>query len=531
MSEARAKVTQRRRISRIWIVPIVALVVGAWMVLHTWRNQGPQITITFKSGEGIEAEKTKIKLRDVDLGVVESVHFADDFEHVIVVSRLDKLAVPLLRDDTAFWVVRPRVGPGGVSGLGTLLSGGYIQLSPGTSEKTRRDFVGLEDPPVTPAGVPGLRFKLVSERAGSVGSGDPILYKGFRVGRIDSAQFDVATQTMKYGAFVEAPYDDLVTSSTRFWRSSGISMSATMDGVSISASSLETILIGGVTFGQPEGIESGPPADAGATFELYPNEAAVNERPFRHGVEYVVQFTRSVRGLKPNAPVEFRGIPVGRVERIMLDQLRILGITGEGRGIPVLLRIEPGLVGIPDNEKGADLMAKAVSNAVSRGLRATLATGSLLTGSLYVSFTMNDDEPPIEMTEFAGYPVIPTVGGGLEAIENRVVTLLDKINALPLETLLDEVDTAVSSFNEMLEGEAMKNLPKSVETTLDQLRSMLNDVAADSPLQERLVRTLTELDRTLGALRNVLETIDEKPNSLIFSREPPEDPQPKVGAK
>lgn len=529
MSEAAAKVTKRRRVSKIWLIPIVALVIGAWMVVHTWRNQGPQITITFASGEGIEADKTKIKLRDVELGHVESVRLADDFQHVVVTSRLEKFAKPLLRDDTQFWVVRPRVGPGGVSGLGTLLSGGYIQLSPGNSEKRRRDFFGLEEPPVTPWGVPGLRFKLVSERAGSVGAGDPILYKGFRVGRIDSADFDTKTQTMNYGAFVEAPYDQLVTTSTRFWRASGVSFTASMEGISLSTGSLETILIGGVTFGQPEGIEPGESVPVGAVFELYPDQAAVNARPYKYGIEYVVRFSRSVRGLKPNSWVEFRGIPVGRVERIMIDHLEVLKSTGEGLSIPVLIKVEPGMIGLPDTEVGATELAKAIANAVRHGLRATLATGSLLTGSLYVSLGMYPDEPVAEMTAFADYPTIPTTGGGLEAIENRVVMLLDKVNALPLENLIEEIESAVTSVNAILDGPAMRTLPKSVESTLAELRTALTGISADSPLQERLVRTLAELDRTLGTLRNVLETIDEKPNSLIFSRERAKDPEPKVG--
>jgi paraquat-inducible protein B len=531
MAEANAKVTKRRRISKIWLIPLVAVVVGVWMVVHHWRIQGPQITITFASGEGIEADKTKIKLRDVELGHVESVRLAEDFQHVVVTSRLEKFASPLLRDDTQFWVVRPRVGPGGVSGLGTLLSGGYIQLSPGNSEKRRRDFFGLEEPPVTPWGVPGMRVKLVSERAGSIGAGDPILYKGFRVGRIDSADFDVDTQSMHYGAFVEAPYDRLVTTSTRFWRSSGVSVTVNMDGISLSTGSLETILIGGVTFGQPASIEPGEAAVAGAVFDLYPNEAAVNERPYKHAVEYVVRFSRSVRGLKPNASVEFRGIPVGRVERILIDQLEVLTNSSEGLSIPVLIRVEPGMIGLPDTEVGAAEMAKAVTNAVRHGMRATLATGSLLTGSLYVSLSMYPDEPVAEVANFWDYPTIPTTGGGLEAIENRVVTLLDKVNAMPLEELIEAIDGAMTSVNALLDGPAMRNLPKSVESTLADLRTALTGVSADSPLQERLVRTLTELDRTLGTLRNVLETIDEKPNSLIFSREPAKDPEPKVGSQ
>jgi paraquat-inducible protein B len=259
MAEANVSVKQRRRISGIWLVPIVAVVIGIWMVIDNLMSRGPEITIVFSTGEGIEANKTKIKFRAVDVGLVGGVGLDDDLEHVVVTAQLDKAARSLLREDTQFWVVRPRIGPGGVSGLGTLLSGGYIQLAPGAGAEGRRKYAGLESPPVTPAGTPGLKLTLTSEEAGSVGSGDPILYRGFRVGRIETDEFDVDSQKMHYGAFIEAPYDELITSATRFWNASGIALSAGADGLEVDIASLESLLVGGVVFGLPEGIRPGRP--------------------------------------------------------------------------------------------------------------------------------------------------------------------------------------------------------------------------------------------------------------------------------
>ncbi|MBW2536896.1 MAG: MCE family protein [Deltaproteobacteria bacterium] len=349
MAEAQATVSERkRRVSSIWLVPIVALVIGIWMVVHTLLSRGPEIRIVFASGAGLEADKTKIKYRDVGVGLVESVGLAEDLESVVVTAQLDKAAASLLRDDTQFWVVRPRVGPGSVSGLGTLLSGGYIQLAPGTGDEGRRDFGGLETPPVTPAGTPGLKLTLTSDRAGSVSTGDPILYKSYRVGRIESADFDVSSQTMHYAAFIEAPYDDLVNSATRFWNASGISLRLGADGIELETASLESLLIGGVAFGVPEGVTPGNPVAAGETFDLYPNLPSVNERPYRHGLQYVVRFPQSVRGLQPGAPVEWRGIQMGRVERLMLKEMAAMDIRGEGRPIAVLVRLEPARFELPD---------------------------------------------------------------------------------------------------------------------------------------------------------------------------------------
>jgi paraquat-inducible protein B len=450
-----------------------------------------------------------------------------------VIARLDKAATPLLREDTQFWVVRPRVGPGGVSGVGTLLSGGYLQLAPGTGKQGRRNFVGLDEPPVTPAGTPGLHFRLVAEQSGSVNSGAPILYKKFRVGRVESAEFDVESQKMYYRAFIEAPYDDLVTSSTRFWNASGISLSATADGIQVQTASVEAILVGGVVFGLPEGVEPGEPVEAGETFKLYESYASVNERPYNQYVEYVVSFPQSVRGLRPGAPVEYRGIRIGRVERIMLPEM--VGMVEGGdfkrpRPIPVLIRLEPGRLTLPDSEEGEAELTRRIKLSVAEGLRATLSTGSLLTGSLYVYFDVYPNEPPAEIGSFAGHPTIPAVAGGLEGIQVRLSALLDKLNALPLGELLDRVDQLLADVDAMVASEDMQSLPASLEGTLAQLRDTLDSVSADSVMQERLLRTVTELDRTLQSLRTLLETLKEKPNALIFSSEPGKDPQPPAGS-
>jgi len=249
MTEAHATVTRKRRINPIWFVPIVALALGIWMVIYTIQSQGPKITIVFSTAEGIEAGKTKIKLRSVDVGMVDSAVLGDDLQSVVVTASLEKTAEGLLREDAQFWVVRPRIGKGGVSGLGTLLSGGYIQLAPGQGAEGEREFVGLEEPPVTPAGTPGVQVTLTAEKAGSVSAGDPVLFKGYRVGQIETESFDTEKKLMRYGVFIEAPYDELLTSSNRFWNVSGISIRAGADGIQADSVALETLLIGGVEVG------------------------------------------------------------------------------------------------------------------------------------------------------------------------------------------------------------------------------------------------------------------------------------------
>ena len=531
MTDAQATVSHTRRISTVWIVPIVALAMGLWMVIYTLQSQGPEVEIVFSTAEGIEEGKTKIKFRNVDVGLVESAGLGEDLESVLVIAQFEKDAAPLLREDTQFWVVRPRIGKGGVSGLSTLLSGGYIQIAPGTSDKRENEFVGLEEPPQTPAGTPGLRINLTSERAGSVSAGDPILYEGYRVGWVESEAINPGSRLMTYQVFIEAPYDEYINTASRFWDVSGVSLSAGADGIDVRLGSIETLLMGGIEVGRPEGVPPGNAVQPGATFKLYGSYADVTLRPYLHSVEFVAMFPQSVRGLKPGAPVEFRGLPFGRVERVMLEELMQGGPTGEsGRPIPVLISLTPGRLELPDSEAGVEELRNTISQAIGRGLRATLATGNLLTGSLYVSIDSYPDAPKAEAgVMYEGRPTIPTIESGLGGIEHRITLLLDRLNELPLDETMTELNGTLASVNTMFATEEMQSMPAGLEAALGEVQTALASISGDSELQARLLPMVTELDRTLTSLRKVLETLDEQPNSLIFNRNYREDPRPPAG--
>ena len=306
MSDMKPEVSSGRRFNPIWVVPLVAVVIGLYMVVHTKLTEGPEITINFSTAEGLEAGKTRLRYRDVDIGVVESVGLSKSMEDVIVTAKLDRSATDMLRADTRFWVVRARVGAGAISGLGTLLSGAYIQLDPGKGKPGQRIFTGLEVPPLTPADAPGVRLVLYSEDAGSVSSGDAIVYHGFKVGRIESVTFDSKTRQVRYDAFIDAPYNDLVTSSTRFWNVSGIAINATAAGINVVTGSLDTILLGGVAFDNLPGLPTGDKAQSGAIYKLNASYAELEEDPFQYRAYFIMRFTQSLRGLEPGAPVWLR---------------------------------------------------------------------------------------------------------------------------------------------------------------------------------------------------------------------------------
>lgn len=540
MSEAEAVVTRGRRPAAIWLLPVVAAVLGIWMVIYNYLSEGPTVTIEFATAKGLEAGKTRIRALEVDVGVVEEVRLKDDLSGVVVKAKIEKSAEHLLREDTEFWVVYARVGAGGVSGLGTILSGGYMQLSPGTGAPGRREFVGLEDVPVTPVGTPGLKVTLVSDTAGSLSVGNPVVYRGYTVGKVEHTHFDADTQKVYHDIFIRAPYDTLVSTATRFFNVSGLSINTTPDGVEIDMASLEALLAGGVSFDLPEGVPPGGPVEPGGRFRLYPNRESVSEDPYAHGLEMVVAFRSSVRGLVAGAPVEYRGIRIGTVKRIMIKELVEEGLRGAP--IPVLIRIEPGRYELADSAEGVAALQAELSSAVDAGFRASLETGSLITGRLFVGLDYYPDSPAASVGEFRGYPKIPTIESGLDQLTRKVGTFLDSLNDMPLaetvasanatvtqlESTLATLQDVLAEVKTLVGSDSVKNLPEGLEETLAQLTATLNAYSDSGPLYSGLQQTLTELETTLSSIRRLARTLEEKPNAIIFSGSPAADPEPEA---
>lgn len=504
-----ATVKEGRKLPAIWLVPLIAVLLGLWMVVYNYLNEGPEVIITFENAAGIVAGKTKLKALDVELGVVQTVELSEDMQGVVVTAKLERFAIPMLREDTQFWVVRPRVGPGGISGLGTILSGGYIKLQDGTGKEGRREFIGLEKPPVKQAGEPGLKILLKSERAGSVSTGDPILFRGFQVGVIEDTIFDLENQNVTYAAFIDAPYDELICGNTRFWNASGINIKTSTEGVDLEINSLQSILVGGVAFSLPEGASRGGPIENGETYKLYPDRPSMEIKTYLHSFPLVVAFTQSVSGLVPGAPVEYRGIRIGTVERILIKELATSTQSRQayGAAIPILIRFEPGRIGLPDTEESAKDFGATLNRGVRNGLRATLTTGNLITGKKLIAFDYYPDAEPAEIEEYFGYRSIPTLPSGIEGIQQQISNLLTKLNDLPLDPVVREA-----------------------QATLEELNATLDSYSPDSENAEQINDTLSELNRTLRSIEELSRRLSDKPNSIIFSPPVEEDPIPEKGA-
>ena len=537
MTDMNPTIDSGKRFSVIWIIPIVALLIGISMVIQTKLSEGPTITVSFNSATGLEAGKTKVEVLNVTMGLVTDIALNPGLDGVLVTVELEPEAEEMLREDTRFWVVRARVGAGGsISGLGTLLSGAYIKFAPGEGKEERRDFVGLEFPPLTPVGAPGVKLTLYTDQAGSVSTGDAILYNGYKAGRIEGMQFDSEHNQVRYDAFIDAPYDKLVTNTVRFWNTSGIDVKASSEGLDVRTGSLDTILLGGVAFGVPDVFNEGLPVENGAEFKLYKNYADMQKQPYHHQMYYVLPFKQSMRGLLPGAPVEYRGIQIGSVIRIMTKELMANPNREKGAAIPVLIAVEPGRLELPDTQESVDLARGNIAEGIAFGLRGSLEKGNLLTGALYVNFDYYADVENAEMTEWEGYASIPTIATGLGRIEQQVSVFLAKLNALPLEDTVHSADDALESLartldslDKILKRKGTLELTAELSGTLAELRKVLAEISPEGSTS--LTSSLNELNQTLYNLEQLTRTLADKPNALVLPTDFPADPQPEANSQ
>jgi paraquat-inducible protein B len=523
--EAVATPRSRWRVQLVWLVPLVAVLIGGWLAVQSILEKGPTITISFLTGEGLEAGKTKIKFKNVDIGVVKKVALSPDDKSVVATAELSRDASKMLVDDTRFWIVRPRISGGTVSGIGTLLSGSYVGVDIGSASKARSDFVGLESPPVFASGVPGREFVLKSEDLGSLDIGSPVFFRRLQVGQITSYALDPDGTGMTLHVFVNAPYDKYVSNSTRFWHASGVDVSLDTTGVKVNTESLVSILIGGLAFQDPPDVVDKTEAAAQRQFELFHDRAEAMKRHDNIVDTYVMNFKESVRGLTVGAPLDFRGIVVGEVAAIYTH----FDPATKQFSIPVEVRIFPerftsrygaGAKGAADATGGrvtSDHKAFA-DYLVAHGLRGQLKTASLLTGQLYVAVDFFPAAPKATIDWNQPLPELPTVPGNLQGLQDSITSLVAKLNKLPFETIgrdlhqtLADADGLLKTLNTQVAPEARATLAAARDALLAANRTL----QPDSALAQSTTDTMRELARTAASFRALADYLERHPEALI----------------
>jgi paraquat-inducible protein B len=507
----------------VWIVPLVALLIGAWLVYKTFSEKGPTITISFKSAEGLEAGKTKIKYKDVELGQVSKIRLNPDLSHVLVTAELDKQAEDFLSSNTRFWVVRARVAAGQVSGLGTLFSGAYIGLDPGKLGLPASHFVGLETPPVVTTDLPGRHFILNASRLGSLDIGAPVYYRQIKVGQVVGYKLEENGRAVTVKIFINDPIDKHVYQNTRFWNASGLDFAVDANGIRVNTESIVTILVGGIAFDTPDNLEPGGPAEDGDTFKLYESRERIFDKTYTDKTRWLLYFEGSVRGLTVGSPVEFRGIPVGQV----LDINMVYDAEKKAFLIPVLIEIEQERIKVVSEMDQSD-RKKMSDYLVAQGMRAQLKTGSLITGQLYVELDFHPDAEPAQINWEGRYPQMPTVPTSMEEITTSLTHLLKKLEKLPIEQIGNDLRDTVQGAKRLVNSAELQEAITALNGTVNQAQKFAESLntaiapelkTAAGNLNATLKRTRTlvqnfnsnvvpELDETLQQAQSTLKTIE-----------------------
>lgn len=506
-----------RGYSIVWLIPLVAGLIALFLAFDAWRRQGPTITITFDTAEGLEAGQTKVRYLDVEVGTVERVAIGEDLKHIVVTARMVPGAASYLRDATKFWIVRPRVGVGGVSGLGTLLSGAYIGVEPGEGEAAW-EFAGLEEPPQISATVPGRRYTLRADTLGSVSRGAPIYYRGLEVGQVLGYDLIDEARAIDVGIFVEAPYADLVRTNSRFWNASGISLTTGAGGIALEVSTVQSLLVGGIEFDTPPSSVPTDVAPAGAMFALFDSRGAVTQAQFTERIPFLVYFDGSVRGLNPGAPVEFRGFRLGSVSEVRLE----VDPSSQRVRIPVMLELEPQRLQSYGTNAHSTEGHPLIAQLVRQGLRAQLTTGNLLTGELYVDLVMEPDAPAAELDMSGPIPVIPSVPATLEALQASVTQILDKIAGLPIEDLATSLANTARGLEGIVASPDLQAALKALPPALAQLQATLAEIEGNAgPLlaslrtsAETAAATMTSARQTLGPGSRLVDDLESMTEEL-----------------
>jgi len=515
--------------SLVWIVPVVAAIAALSLTLRTYLTIGPSITISLQSAEGLEAGKTQVRYKEVVIGHVTGIVLSEDHVHVHVEVRLDQRDKDFAVADSRFWVVRPRLGLAGVSGLGTLISGPYVAADLGISRERQTEFVGLETPPAVLRGQKGHGFVVHGDDLGSLDINSPVYYRRIQAGRISGYKLDPDGKGVSIQLFVDAPYDQFVTPATHFWNASGIDVSVSASGLKLNTESLATVIAGGIAFQTFNGSGSLAPAPEGSRFEMFRDVAAAMKPPDGPELDLRMHFNETLRGLVVGAPVDFRGITIGNVKSINLDYVP----ANQTFPADVIATIYPQRLGrITDRflEAGAghaDFLG-VLTNLVEHGFRAQVRTGNLLTQQLYVAIDVVPNVKPVKL-DTATQPIeMPTAPGSFDALQNQLTSIVAKLDKVPFQDIGNELRDALHSARVLL-GTLDSDLAPQAKAMLEQAQSALKNLdhalAQDSPLQRGADHTLDEIARAAQSLRALADYLNRHPESLLRGKRGDATPQ------
>lgn len=485
---------RQRRFSFVWIIPILAAAIAIYLGYRTIMEQGPLITITFNTGEGLAAGQTQIKYKAVALGTVESIDLAPDNSHVIVRVRMNSLGSRFLTNHARFWVVRPRLSVTNLSGLDTLVSGAYISVDPGSpGGQYDTHFKGLEEPPGVRSDVPGSTYVLRAGSVGSLSTGSPVFYRDVIVGEVLGYDLGDGIGPVTINIFVRAPFNKLVKPESHFWDSSGITLGLQNGGFHVEFQSVEALLAGGVTFDLPADAIHDAPSPNNATFHLFPNRQDAESAGYLHNIPIVAYFQSSVAGIDRGTPVTIFGMQVGEVtgRKLLIDPAK-----GTSQ-VRITAELQPERVfNSTDFPKTLDPGA-VLQNLVNNGLRVSLASSNFITGSKEMALVVDPHAKPVTITEEDGAYVLPSMDGGGDLMASAA-QILAKVEAIPFGEIGDNLNKLLETSNQTLGSDQVKKAIADLSSTLESVQVLVKNTNTSlQPTLKKLPEMTANLDRTL----------------------------------
>ncbi len=532
---------KRPRFSAVWIIPIVAALVGIGIAVERIMSEGPTITITFKVAEGIEASKTFVKYKDVNIGQVTSVSLSEDYSHVVVKAKIAKSAKNLLVQDAKFWIMQPRVTLSGVYGMSTLITGNYIGIEAGKSKEPRRDFVGLDTPPIIVSSEPGRQFRLKADNLGSLGYGSPVYYRRISVGQVVGYDLAKDGKTVDIKIFINAPYDRFVLTGTRFWQASGIDFTIGAKGLAIHTQSLASVLAGGIAFETPPYSQSGPPAEENTVFTLFENQEAATVKQQMRDDPFILVFNESIRGLSVGAPLTYLGLEVGEVKKIGLHYdpeeysfkpYALVSYYDER----FFSQLDNKKTALRDHPARTWADAKNTQRLIDKGLRAQLRLGNIVTGQLYIALDYFPNAPKFTVDFSKTPPRLPVMPSGMAEFQMKVTSILNKIDKIPFDEIGRDTKQAVATLEQTLKeakkllGHLDDEIVPEMKTTLQKLKRAVEAaerilrntdktlIGPDAPATQELREALQEVSSAARSVRVLVEYLEKHPEAVISGK-------------
>jgi len=515
----------KRNLAWIWLVPIVAVLIGLSIVWSSYNKRGPTITISFGTANGLEVGKTQVRFRDVIIGIVKDIKLTDHRDGILAIVELQKEAQGFAQEGATFWVVKPRIGVGGVSGLNTLLSGSYIAVDatdPTNTEPNKKSFVGLETPPPLFNDQPGTAFKVKTRNLGSLEPGSPVYFKRIQVGLVTDYELDPSGDAVMVKVFVHAPYDKFVTRTTRFWNASGIDVNIGAQGVEVNTESLMSIVAGGLAFENFGTKADQKPVDKEQPFKLFDNIKEARNQPEGLMMPVVMKFAQSTKGLVKGAPIDFRGVDLGVVDDVQISfDPSTATFSTVVTGSLYFQRLGKEYERILDEKRNLEEVTKTMSDLVATGMRAQLRVGNILSGQLYITLAQFPDGKKLSVKPTLPFNMPTRPSESIEELQSQIGSIVSKLDKIPYEEIGSNLNIALKQFNQLV-GNLDRGVAPELTRTLKQLTKVLENVdvlvAPDSALPQNMTIMLEELTRGLHSIRNFTDSLQTQPDSLIRGR-------------